>query len=256
MNWVAPCLCEGLGNRLFQYAAAKYYSELYKKPLVFFLPRSKPTRHGGFTNIFKLFPETPILESDCSWNNFHESDYYAFESMPFIETNLVICGSRQNYKYIQDLELNPVFNFQVERLEYLNSTYLQNKEKLFSIHVRLGDFKYLPHHQINLPAYYSQALAYIPNDARVLVFSDEPDLAANLFPQYTICYENDELEVFYLLCNCLYGSIAANSTFSYWGSYFSHKKNKNHIAIFPHKLMNNDRDFSGYFPDYSIVLKF
>jgi len=258
MSWIAPCLSDGLGNRLFQYACAKSYSDKYNKELVFFLPRTKATSHGTYTNMFKLFPNTRIIETDISWNEIDEKDYYTYEPIEYVKEKLVIRGSRQSYQYFKDTSITPSFEniISSERLEYLNNTYLKNRELLFFIHLRLGDYKYLPHYQINLPAYYEKAMKLIPENAEVIVFSDEPEVATQVFPNLNVCKENSEIEVLYLMSQCLLGAIAANSTFSYWGSYFAHQKNINHIAIFPYKLMNTDHNFSSYFPPYSKVLKF
>lgn len=258
MNWVAPCLADGLGNRLFKYACAKNYSEKHNKQLVFFLPRCKPTGHGKFNTIFKLFPEVPIVETDVSWNEIEENEYYSYEVLPFIRDNVVINGCRQNYNYFKNTHIHASFENVIskERLNYLNNKYLTNKDLLFFIHVRLGDYKLLPHYQINIASYYTNAVKHIPPNAKLIVFSDEPFIAKEIFPSLNVCYETDEVEILYLMSNCLLGSIVANSTFSYWGSYFAHQNNKNHKAIFPYKLMNEDFDYSGYFPDYATVIKF
>lgn len=256
--WVAPCLTDGLGNRLFQYACAKQYSEKYNKPLVFFLPRSKSTGHGHFNTIFKLFPETPLLETDISWNEISEPNYYSYVDIPFIKEKLIISGCRQSYNYFTNTKINPSFESIIsnERLEYLNKEYLEKKEDLFFIHLRLGDYRLLPHYQIDLPKYYSEAFKYVPPNANLIVFSDEPSIASQIFPSLLICKETDEVETLYLMSHCLLGSIVANSTFSYWGSYFAHQKNPKHIAIFPYKLMTIEHDYSEYFPPYASVLKF
>jgi hypothetical protein len=258
MSWVAPCLSDGLGNRLFQYACAKSYAEQYNKELVYFLPRARATTHGSYKNMFKLFPETRVLETDVSWNEVEEQDYYKYEHISPIDQKLVIKGSRQSYNYFKDTTICPAFENAIsnERLDYLNTTYLRNRNLLFSIHLRLGDYKYLPHYKINLPAYYEAALKLIPENAEVLLFSDEPEVASQIFPNFRVCQETDEVETLYLMSQCLLGSIAANSTFSYWGSYFAHQKNPEHIAVFPYKLMNTEHNFSEYYPPYSKVLKF
>jgi hypothetical protein len=256
--WVAPCLTDGLGNRLFQYACAKAYSEKYGKPLVFFLPRSRATGHGSYSTIFKLFPETVLLETDVSWNEVEEKSYYTYEPLEFVKTNLVIKGCRQSYKYFDSTEINPSFESVItnKRLDILNKKYLEKKENLFFIHVRLGDYRLLPHYQIDIASYYTKAIQLIPPNASIIVFSDEPRLAKQLFPDLLVCEETDEVETLYLMSNCLLGSIVANSTFSYWGSYLAHKKNKNYKSIFPYKLMITEYDYSEYFPPYATVLKF
>ena len=257
-TWIAPCLTDGLGNRLFQYACAKQYSEKYNKKLVFFLPRSRATGHGKFNTLFRLFPEVPILETDISWNELEEKSYYSYENLLNVKENLVIKGCRQSYKYFDNVKINPSFESIIsnERLEYLNNTYLKEKESLFFIHIRLGDYRLLSHYQIDIASYYTNAIKRVPLNAKLIIFSDEPSIAKQLFPNICVCEEKDEVETLYLMSHALLGSIVANSTFSYWGSYLAHQKNKNHICIFPYRLMNREHDYSEYFPPYATVLKF
>jgi hypothetical protein len=70
--WAAPQLSGGLGNRLFQYACTKGYSEKTNRKTYFLLPTSGKTDHGAFENIFNLFPEIPILESIDRWYKYEE----------------------------------------------------------------------------------------------------------------------------------------------------------------------------------------
>ena len=260
MDWVAPCLTEGVGNRLFQFACAKSYAEKYKKKLVFFLPRCRRTGHGRFDNIFKLFPEVEVLETDNSWTEIPEKAgaWYDYEELELKEGSVVIIGPRQNYNYFKSIDIKPNFEncISKERLSYLNKKYLHNRDNLFFIHVRLGDYKFLPHHQIDIASYYNNAMKLIPSDSDVIVFSDEIQVAKQLLPYFVYCEEDDEMENLYLMSNCLKGSIVANSTFSYWGSYFAHKNNPNHIAIYPYKLGEGLPDCTGYMPEYAFIVKF
>jgi hypothetical protein len=260
MNWVAPCLADGLGNRIFQYACAKAYAEKYKKKLVFFLPRTRKTGHGKFENIFKLFPEVEVLETDNSWSEILEDgkDIYNYNEIEYKQGPLVIRGYRQNYKYFSSTIIKPNFEncISKERLLYLNKKYLQYKEELFFIHVRLGDYRFLTHHQIDIASYYNNAMKLIPSNSDIIVFSDDIEFAKQLLPNFSYCEETDELENLYLMSNCLKGSIVANSTFSYWGSYFAHANNQNHIAIYPYKLGNGLPESSGYIPEYAFSVKF
>jgi hypothetical protein len=53
--WVSPTLASGLGNRLFQHAAATGLAAKWKRDVVFYVPHCDPTNHGPFDTIFKLF---------------------------------------------------------------------------------------------------------------------------------------------------------------------------------------------------------
>lgn len=95
------------------------------------------------------------------------------------------------------------------------------------IHCRNYDRKYLGMGFNNLgPDYYLRALRYFP-DRRVVIVTDNVELAAEKFNckfEYT---SNEPIVDFYLLANADY-LIGANSTFSWWGAWLSGAK-----AVFP-----------------------
>ena len=256
-RWVAPYLSDGLGNRLFQYACAKSYSEKYNIPLVFFLPRCAPTNHGKFDTLFKLFPEVPLLETEYSWDELQEelNTHFNFISLEKCNNDhTVIRGYRQNYKYFENVVIKPNFKNIIgeTRMDELESKYM--KPNSFFIHVRLGDFKILPHHQINLPKYIIMACSKIPNDSNVIVFSDEPDLVKDLFNfPHVLCTESDEVETLYLMSKCTKGAIVANSTFSFWGAYLAHKNSDNFTCVFPSIMGKELPNCDSYIPPWATV---
>ena len=251
-HWIAPYLSDGLGNRLFQYSCAKQYAEENKKQLVFFLPRCAPTNHGKFDTIFKLFPEVSIVETDVSWNEIEEpidQHFKYFELRTNLNLPIVIRGYRQTYKYFDSAKIEPKFEniISEKRMKVLETRYL--KDHMFFIHVRLGDFRILPHHQINIPKYLIMACSKIPQNSNILIFSDEPELIKDLFNfPHVLCDEKDEVEVLYLMSKCTQGAIVANSTFSFWGAYLAHNNSKDFICIFPNTMgrgndMSNIEDY-------------
>ena len=259
MDWVAPHLNEGLGNRFFQYACAKAYAEKNKKQLVFFLPRCNKTNHGSFENMFNLFPEVPIIETAISWNEVYEKEnsYYKYDEIPLCNTPLLITGCRQSYKYFSHTKIQPNFVncIGLDRIQYLDKKYLEKKENLFFIHIRLGDFKFLIHHQIDIAKYYIKAVELIP-ECNILVFSDEPELVKGLITiPHTIVYETHEVESLYIMSNCLKGAIVGNSTFSFWGAYLAHEKSANHIAYFPSKMGQGLPVLEDYIPTWGTIIE-
>ena len=243
--WVAPKLTDGLGNRLFQYASALYYAFQEKKECVFFLPRCMKTDHGDFNSLFRLFPKTRIIETENSWEEVLETcEQFGYQEVKFnIDNNLVIQGYRQNYEYFDGMEIQPNFlnAIGVKRLEELNREFLTNKEELFFVHMRIGDYKYLPHHQIDVSKYYNSALKEVPKGVKILFFSDELELCGKSFEtlcetygfSIQFCNVKDEIEALYLMSQCARGCITGNSTFSYWGAYFLHQNYSNALCIYP-----------------------
>lgn len=256
-SWVAPCLSDGLGNRLFQLACAKMYSEKYNKKLVFLLAKCGKTDHGKFENIFNLFPQISVLEYETSWTELVETPnrHYVFQELPNALGNVLTCGYRQCYDYISKTTLKANFENCIpkERIEYLHKKYL--KSNLFFIHIRLGDFLKLPHHQINIQKYYSIALSKIPYNATPLVFTDDIENTKRFFDfPYEICTEKDEIENMYLMSLCV-GGICANSTFSYWGAYFAKQNNPEFIAYYPNSLGQGLPYPEDYYPPWAIQLE-
>ena len=114
------------------------------------------------------------------------------------------------------------------------------------LHIRMGDYKILPHHQIDLASYYPEAIKHIPQGSRVLLFCDDIREYGNLFETFfaklgvrvVSADIPDELETLYIMSQCWGGAVVANSTFSWWGAYFAKQLNPTptlYKAIYPNK---------------------
>ena len=243
--WVAAKLQCGLGNRLFQLAAAKQASEAWGLPLVFAMPYCKPSEHGDFSSIFKLFPEIPKIwkaEAEISI----EQGCFSYEPLPSINPSqrVLLKGFFQAAEYVAD-SLIPSWDAISldDKAGLLKRWCLESNEqraKTVFLHVRLGDYKILPHHQVPLLGYYARAMSEFPEDTRFLVFSDSPDEARALpvFVDSERCvfvHEEDEYKSLYLMSQCG-GAITANSTFSWWGAYFA-RQGKDIKVCMPSKWM-------------------
>jgi len=253
--WIAAHLTGGLGNRLFQLSAALGLSEKWKKDTVFFLPKCGPTNHGPFDTLFRMFPQIPIVETASEWELLEEAKgdlytYHPFADTPMTKLPTIVHGFRQSPLYF------PTTGVQAHLHELLDSkrwamlltkydlTTQDQKEKTFFLHVRLGDYLLLPHHQVNLQHYYIQCLSKIPQRSRVLFFSDEPERVKEIFQHivqalghsFQATNESDELESLSLMSQCWGGAITANSTFSWWGAYFGKTRCSNtdaFLAFYP-----------------------
>ena len=253
MDWVAPRLSGGLGNRLFQFACAKQYAEQKGKQLVFFLPRCCETNHGKFENIFDLFPEVPIIETAQKWNEITEKvgTHFTHNILDEMPSPVVITGYRQSWKYVLGISVTPKFQYRPD----LDAKYLTHKHNLFFVHIRLGDFLVLEHHQINIVKYYATALQQIPDDCEILLYSDDPESVKNLITlPHTIVDEKDEIISLYIMSNCLKGAIVANSTFSYWGAYLAHENSKDHVAYYPSIMGKGLPPLKDYIPPWGISI--
>lgn len=234
MGWIAPHLTGGIGNRLFEYAAAAGLAEKWGREVIFFLPRCGETSHGAFDNIFKLLPSVRIVSSDSHWETLLEQRNNMYRYTPFPETpvegNILVHGYRQTEKYFptKGVHLNFEHALGKDRLAKLS---LPNPEKSWFLHVRLGDYKILPHHQVDLRHYYLECLRQIPKGNTLYFFSDEPELCEKGFKEiceqlsipFQNCTTKDEVETLFQMSQCKGGAITANSTFSWWGAYLAHQ---------------------------------
>lgn len=239
--WISPNLSDGLGNRLFQVAAALGAAEKYGRRIVFFLPRCYKASHCDMELIWKLFPSIPVLEFDQgSWHEISEKAFATFEDLPaeVPETcGIVLRGFRQSPKYFPASgEIKPDMSGALgsEETARLDRIFGRGEPTAF-LHVRLGDYMILPHHQIDLVAYWQQSIQTIQDreKIRLFVFSDEPDRVerelapyfnAFGFKEVKVIKESGPLQTLYLMSKCDSGCICANSTFSWWGAYLSRSK--------------------------------
>jgi len=239
-HWVAGHITGGLGNRLFQHAAAAGLAERWGHRLVFYLPKAAPTNHGPFDNVFRLFPSVPVVSEEQSHLALPEPSGYVFTYLPFqsdpIGSNILVDGWRQTARYFPaqgihaDLEgvLTPSRKEALLQKYGLEST----RETTCFVHIRLGDYKILPHHQIDIGTYVLRASKHFPSGSRFLVFSDEAREHKSMLEGFVsavghtgvVVEEEDELEALWLMSQCWGGAIVGNSTFSWWGAYFARQR--------------------------------
>ncbi len=246
-HWVAGHLTGGLGNRLFQHAAAMGIAEKWGHKIVFSLPHCSPTNHGEFGNIFSLFPSVPVITEDSPFINLYEPNGHVFTYSSFQEeplaANVLVDGWRQSARYfpLQGVHANLEGVLSAERKSELLQKYnLENSRAATCfLHVRLGDYKILPHHQINIGQYVQKASIHFPPNTRFLVFSDEATTYKTMLENVVnvvghvpiVVEETDELENLFLMSQCWKGAIVANSTFSWWGAYFARQRCPNPSAF-------------------------
>jgi hypothetical protein len=275
-SWVAGHLTGGIGNRLFQHAAAAGLAEKWKIPLIFSLPECEPTNHGPFDNIFKLFPTVPILDSSPSVHRLAEAQGGAFVYRPFPSSPPAdftsVDGWRQTELYFPSNGMHPDFVSALpkERRMKLEEQFgLQTTDQRLNtsfLHIRLGDYKILPHHQIDLHSYYSQAVQHIPKGKRVFLFSDELEkygtylqgLLRQMGLEVELANIPDELDSLYIMSLCWGGAVVANSTFSWWGAYFAKQSTpspSSFVAIYPAKWGNGLPEARDVVPSWGIRIQ-
>jgi hypothetical protein len=252
-SWVAPHLTGGLGNRLFEFAATLGLAEKWNTPCVFYLKSVENNDHGAKDSLLKLFPGIrQIPHSMITPKALSEPKNACFVYCPFPSEQVapfcIVEGWRQTDKYFPKAPLQPTWSMliapftQVALQQKYSLLGIEDRKRTWFIHVRLGDYKILPHHQIPIVPYYQKCLDKVPAGSKVLLFSDEPELCKewmkteieNRGLQFQICDEKNEVESLWLMSHCLGGAITANSTFSWWGAYFARNRNPvNYKAFYP-----------------------
>ena len=254
-SWVTPHLSGGLGNRLFQFAAAMGAAEKWNVPCIFHEKTTQKNDHGPADTIYKLYPTVPVVKQSDPWFILSEEKGGFYKYEPFEETmpfsRLLVDGWRQTEKYFpKQFSLQPHWEafLTPEKQDELLKTYgLDSPEKRkqsWFLHIRLGDYKVLPHHQIQATDYYIKAFEHIPRGSRVLLCSDEVHLCGQWVEamckkhglEFVPCLEIEEIPSLWLMSQCKGGAIVANSTFSWWGAYFTrltHPDPSSYKAYFP-----------------------
>jgi hypothetical protein len=265
-RWVSSKLQCGLGNRLFQLAAAHKLAEQWSVPLVFAMPYCRPSEHGDFDTIFKLFPDIPKLWKAEPLLAIDQGGCFRVTPLPTVAPadRTLLRGFWQDAKCISDT-FRPSWSGVEDKERLLARWSLKTDEqraKTAFLHVRLGDYKILPHHRVNLLTYFATAMASFPEDTRFLIFSDTMDEAC-LLPVFTendrcvFVQEDNELNTLYLMSLCSAGAITANSTFSWWGAYFA-RQNANtslYRAYMPSPWMvTYDEPTESIYPSWATVI--
>lgn len=250
MAFVLPVRKGGLGNQMFQVAAALVYSQETKRTIL--LPKEFYNAHNTTNSdyadsIFREFIhriEKPIdgfAIQQLIQNGFvqHPGEP-GFEDWKPVDLsgNILLHGYFQNYPPLQPHE-------ELLRNVYLGG--LANYRRSMStsvnrigIHVRRGDYLKPPHSDV-LPVqtidYYSQALRFFDVlNMEVYLFSDDLEWCQqqSLFqelPKKVFVNEANEVRALAWMTTCQGGFICANSTFSWWGAFLGAYSLRNPVIV-------------------------
>lgn len=238
----------GLGNQLFQIFTLISYSIKNKKPFFF---ENKPITCGERK---KYYWDTPLLNKlkgfiklPLHQQLLYQEPFFHYAPIPLAKdnrANVKLYGYFQSYKYFEE------YKELIFKMINLKESQLQIKEKIkpissyenvVSLHFRVGDYAHQPQNHPLMPIeYYEKALEQLivdtngKNDWIILYFCEENDLVyvnekihtlkQNMkFKELTFMKvpgELDDWEQMLLMSLCQH-HIIANSTFSWWGAYFS-----------------------------------
>jgi hypothetical protein len=240
----------GLGNQMFQYAAALAVSQ-QTKSTVQILCICSPNKHNRLNHKYvgDLFHELLELEG-IVWNDdlCQYSQSNAFE--------------RWNPKFLPScspLFLNGYFQYlpAIEcAIPFLQETFLHrlfasiptprilpNGSQSAFLHVRRGDYLNHPtYHWAQDIDYYKKGIEYVqkqnPYIYKWYVFSDDLEWCREqpLFnsPRIELIQEENEYQALALMIQCQGGAVIANSTFSWWGAMLGADSSKKPV-VYPLK---------------------
>ena len=238
MSYVLPVRKGGLGNQMFQVAAAMVYAKETNRRIL--LPKEfynlhNPSKLDYGESIFRELIhrlDRPIDGTAISFLTQEEFTQHPGEpgfedwNPRDISGNVLLHGYFQNYPPIQRHEesirsfyRNGLGNFRI---------YMADSPVRVGIHVRRGDYLQPPYNQV-LPvqplSYYENALSYFSKDLyEFYIFSDDIEwckqqpLFQNLSHKFFI-EEPNEVKALALMTTCQGGMICANSSFSWWGAF-------------------------------------
>lgn len=228
----------GLGNQLFQWEAARSYSDVHNCEHKFdtsFYPYQNFRQlelynfeNLTFSTINRFDIGKPIIEIN---------DNYHFQELPYVNDCVVFLnGFWQSEKYFiksQNIirkELSP----DEETLSRLKRTPLLETNTL-SLHIRRTDYvSSNGYHPVQPISYYEEAINIIGDYDFIFVFSDDIEWCMNnlkfknmIFMGGSTGFSN--VEEMWLMSMCK-NHIIANSSFSWWGAWLNSNPNKKVVA--------------------------
>jgi hypothetical protein len=249
----------GLGNQLFQYAAAKQLSIVHNMPLLidltFFESASEKHTYRKY-ELDKFNIEVQIASqgeskkinsnilSKLRLNKISEKNYWFKIYLVKILSFGFVRGYWQSEKYFSKIKklILQDFVFKTD----LEDNFNEIKDKIsktnsVSIHFRRGDYvsneKINKHHGTASLSYYYEAIRLMNNmvkDACFFVFSDDLEwVKANFvvsFPVFYIEKSDEENHSDFQLMSLCKHNIIANSTYSWWAAWLNRNPNKRVIA--------------------------
>ncbi|MEP7269491.1 MAG: alpha-1,2-fucosyltransferase [Saprospiraceae bacterium] len=255
----------GLGNQLFQYAAARSLAiknntilklEVVEEPAAIHQMNIE-AEIATTKEITELYPQSFFikifnhLQINPSKKYFKEKSFHFDSSFFNLGANVYLNGYFQSEKYfytIKDLILNELTprHSLIQNVMPLSMKLVN--ENSVSIHIRRGDYlankAILSYHGILPLEYYIQAfkiiISKIPNPSFYIFTDDNKWVKENFkFTQATIVSNNlsqTSIEDIFLMSKCKY-HIIANSSFSWWAAWLNNNPDK--IVIAPNKWFNN-----------------
>jgi len=253
----------GLGNQLFQYAAARSLATRLHKPFrletITSLQKDK-LRHialhdlqAGFelasaaeVKKFVYFPtlyrHKPAFFSKLGKHIYREPHFHFDPHFLQLGDPVFIDGFWQSHLYFKEIDsiIRQDFTVKPELVKNViaKGIELQDKSSV-AVHIRRGDFlqsKAAAYHGILDAGYYTKAIALIKEKvpgASIHYFSDDIEWVKANLPadnaEFVSAFTKSAIEDFYLMTKCNH-NIIANSSFSWWTAWLNNNPGKIVVA--------------------------
>lgn len=224
--FVTPLLAGGLGNQMFEIAAAASLAKDNNAVLIVnneehILPNQGRNINNYTSNIFSKI----LFGKKLPIQNVYKRDLCTYEPIPY-SPNMKTMGHFQSYKY---------FDHNRDYIKNLFSTkeyYLPMESELTAIQVRRGDYwKFPDHHPQLTPDYYHRAVEMI-NPKEIVIYSDDiPWCQENLKFNVLTTYKIKEVDWEGMIEMSYYKNlIISNSSFGWWAAYLNPRMDKRIFA--------------------------
>lgn len=232
-----------LGNQMFQYATL--YAIAKTRGYEFGVPYKVKSENSYLNfSLDQCFPNLSAKDSSDvqSMHRAQERQFQYNAGIFGIPDNTDIVGYFQSEKYFKDYrnDLLKEFRFNDKIIEEAGNVRSITKDPVISVHMRIGDYKMLDgKHPMMTKEYYVEALEKLPKDLLIIVFSDEPQGAYEIFKDmqrpFAITEPKDQFTDMCTMTMCNY-HIIANSSYSWWGAWLSNSIK----VIAPHNWFGTD----------------
>lgn len=219
----------GLGNQLFQYAAARAVAHHHPGVVIYMEEETENPHNQRGYDYAALFMRHAVVRAGLACpREFHPASSFAPWRPEEVHPPVRLNGYFQYLPAIQPILPDLVGEFREALHPFLPRFHLDPEKSVF-VHVRRGDYLGKPdYHYTQTLAYYEEAFRQWRqhckgDDFQVFMVSDDPFWCRCQqwsFP-YTLYENEDEVQTLALMSQCHSGAILANSTFSYWGAILS-----------------------------------
>jgi hypothetical protein len=265
----------GLGNQLFQIFATISYAIENKQKFIFKYTENSPSVISPRSVYWHTFLKSIIhftfkqLPMDDAVVVREKGFHYTKLEYPYTDgQHVLLDGYFQSYKYFEKSfpMILRLIQFEERKKECIEKYGFYVKDCI-SMHFRLGDYKKVSYfHPIMSLDYYINSLSHIlenrPSLTKIIYFCEEEDndtvrdMVSQLETKFPACeFEKaiDSMEDWeqMIMMSCCHSNIIANSSFSWFGSYFNQNPTK--IVCYPSRWFcgsGDNIDVSDLFPTY------